>query len=445
MTHLPSRARRVFYGWWLVAVSGFILAIVVSPIFQGMSIWAVALERHFGWRRTQLGLALAFTRAESAIMGPVEGYLTDRLGARRMVLMGLLIVSGGFFLFGQVHNLWMFYVAYIIMYMGNGLGSFIPLMTLLNHWFARHRALAMGLAGNGVHLGALLIVPAIAWAIDPDQGRLGWQRTALILGSFVLLVSLPISLLIRNRPGEYGQWPDGEPPATSKVMDTPEEISSAQREYSGPAGADLTIAQALYTPAFWFISLGHGLSAMVVVAIFGHLGLMMQDKEISVQTTGWIISVISAAAIIFGIVGGYVGDRIPKNVALFIFTSIQAVALVILATSSRLILMFLFAVLIGIGFGGRSPLASAIRGEYFGRASYGKILGLSMVPMNALMLLSSPFAGFMRDRQGDYTMAFLILAALCFLGSILFLMAKKPAPRRSSISPEGRPDSLAPR
>ena len=126
------------------------------------------------------------------------------------------------------------------------------------------------------------------------------------------------------------------------------------------------------------------------------------------------------------LVGGYVGDRIPKRVALFIFTSIQAGAVVVLTLASDLSTMYVFAVIFGIGFGGRNPLTTAIRGEYFGRASFGKILGLSTVPMNIMLLIASPFAGYMRDLQGTYTDAFLILAGMNFLGGVLFLMAKKP-------------------
>ena len=95
----------------------------------------------------------------------------------------------------------------------------------------------------------------------------------------------------------------------------------------------------------------------------------------------------------------------------------------------------LFAVLFGIGFGGRTPLTTAIRGEYFGRASFGKILGISTLPMNAMLLAAGPLAGYMRDRFGDYDAAFLTLAALNGLGAVLFLISRKPripAPRPAS-------------
>ena len=120
------------------------MVISTVPLFHAMSVWAVALEREFGWNRTQLGFALTFTRVEGGLMGPLEGYLTDKVGTRRMVFIGLVILGGGFVFFGQVQNLWMFYLAYVLMAVGQGLGSWIPLMTMLTRWFHRRRAMALG-------------------------------------------------------------------------------------------------------------------------------------------------------------------------------------------------------------------------------------------------------------------------------------------------------------
>ena len=483
----PRRVRGVFYGWWLVVISGFTMTVATVPLYHAMAIWSVALESHFGWSRGQLGLALTFTRIEGGLMGPLEGYLTDRLGARRMVLIGLLILGVGFVAFAGVRNLWIFYAAFIIMALGQGLGSWLPLMTTLNNWFVRRRTMAMGWSNVGSRLGALLLVPAIAWAIDPEQLRLGWQLTALILGVFILIVAVPLSRMIRNRPQDYGQRPDGapaEPPTDSTAA--PDSTAAAAAADSAPAAdavavptptatadadvasipttapstnlpgradshrpaagsaqhrpasvspaaataaaadGDLTAQQALRTPAFWFISFGHGFTAMVILAIMTHLGLLLKDEGFDVQTTGWVVTAYTATAMVFQLVGGYVGDRGPKNLALFVFSTIQAGAVALLALSSGRLMFYLFAVLFGMGFGGLNPLATAIRGEYFGRASFGRILGLSSVPMNVLLLIGSPLAGYMRDAQGSYQMAFLILAGLNFLGGILFLLARKP-------------------
>jgi len=137
---IPTKARGVFYGWWLVGVSGFVMVITTTPMFHAMGLWFVALESAFGWNRTQLSVAFALTRVEGGILGPVEGYLVDRLGTRRLVFIGLTIMGVGMLALGQTHSLWMFYVAYLIMALGQGLGSWLPLMTMLNNWFDKRRA-----------------------------------------------------------------------------------------------------------------------------------------------------------------------------------------------------------------------------------------------------------------------------------------------------------------
>lgn len=410
-----AKARGPFYGWWMVTVSGFIMVITSVPVFQAIAVWSVALEAQFNWSRTQLGLALSFTRIEGSLTGPIAGYLVDRMGTRFMVFTGLLILTVGFVLFSQVHNLWMFYLAYFVMSVGQGQAGWITVMTLLNHWFVRRRGMAMGLAMMGMGIGALILVPLIAWLIDPDAGRIGWRHTAEILAVVTLVSAVVLPKVIRNKPEDVGDHPDGEPPVPAAVTQ-----GGFEEEL------ELTIGQALRTQAFWTISFGHGFGSMVVLATMSHLGLLMQDVGYGVQMAGWIISIQTAVAIAFQFIGGWIGDRIPKNVALFIFTGIQGLGVVFLTFGSDIMNFYLFAVLFGIGFGGRTPLTTAIRGEYFGRASFGKILGISTVPMNFLLLIAAPLAGFMRDELGDYDLAFLLLAGLNTLGAVLFLTARRP-------------------
>ena len=101
-------------------------------------------------------------------------------------------------------------------------------------------------------------------------------------------------------------------------------------------------------------------------------------------------------------------------------------------------MFYAFAVIFGIGFGGRNPLTTSIRGEYFGRGNFGKILGISTIPMNGLLLISSPFAGYMYDWTGTYTVAFLVLAgfnscraasASCSPSARKFRPPPRPRPR----------------
>ena len=403
------------------------MVIATVPLFHGMAVWAVALERQFGWTRAQLGLALTLTRVESGLIGPLEGYLVDRVGTRRMVFIGLVILGGGWLFFSRVENLWMFYVAYVLMAMGQGMGSWIPLMTMLNKWFTRRRSSAIGWANVVSRFGALLLVPAIAWAVADAPGRIGWQTTALILGIGILVLAGPLASLIRNNPEDYGEVPEGR-----------RSRPSAAATSAGPARPrqqELSAYEALRTPAFWLIAFGHGFTSMVLLAIMTHLGLLMVDKGFSAQDAGWVVSAYTGVAMVFQLVGGYSGDRMSKRVALAFFTAVQAGGVLLLVVAETMPMFFAFALLFGIGFGGRNPLTVAIRADYFGTGSFGKILGFSTVPMNLLLLIASPFAGWMYDQYGSYSLAFLILACLNFVGAAFFLSAARPRPKETLVPP----------
>ena len=398
------------------------MVIATVPLFHAMAVWAVALELHFGWTRAQLGLALTLTRVESGLIGPLEGYLVDRVGTRWMVLIGLVILGGAWIFFSRAENLWMFYAAYILMAVGQGLGSWIPLMTMLNKWFTRRRSSAIGWANVVSRFGALLLVPAIAWTVADAPGRIGWQMTALILGIGILVLAAPLASMLRNDPKDYGEVPDGTAsrPASSGSSPSP----------SQPRQQEMTAAEALRTPAFWLIAFGHGFTSMVILAIMTHLGLLMVDKGYTGQDAGWVVSVYTGVAMVFQLVGGYSGDRLSKRVGLAFFTVLQAGGVLVLVIADTLPMFYLFGILFGAGFGGRNPLTVAIRADYFGTGSFGKILGFSTVPMNLLLLIASPFAGWMFDQYGSYSLAFLILAGLNLVGAVCFLFAGRPRPRR---------------
>ena len=428
---------KFFYGWWLTVIAGVVMAITSVPVFHANTVWVVAIESAFpNWSRFQLGLALTMTRVEGGLFGVLEGYLADRFGARRMVMVGLLALAAAFVFFAFTQNFWWFLLAFVLLSMGQGLGGWVPLMTLMNHWFVRHRALAMGLVMVGMGVGAMIIVPAIAWTSDPEVGRLswipsapwdavdpvgrlGWRNTALLVAAVVFVCAIILPRFIYSRPEDRGLLPDGD-------VGRDGHASGEQVSRSFQGGISITVGQALRTQAFWFISFGHGLGSMIILAIMSQFGLLMKDLGYGVQTTAWIVTLYTAVSIIFQFLGGYLGDRLPKNLTLFVFTALQAAAVVILVLSPSLWMIALFAILFGVGFGGRTPLTTAIRGEYFGRASFGKILGISTLPMNAMLLVAGPMAGFMRDQFGNYDLAFLTLAALNGLGAFLFLFARKP-------------------
>ena len=422
------RTKGVFYGWWLVGVGAFVIAFGAVPMFLGATAWFVVLEKNFGWNKAQLSWAFAFTRIEGGIMGPVAGYLVARLGPRRMVFIGFLILGAGFLLFSQVQNLWIFYLSFVIMGIGVELGTWLSITTVVNNWFQRHRASAIGWTMQGSAIGGILIIPALAWAIDPDRFGLDqWRKVAAGYGVLILLLSLPIARTIRNRPEDYGQLPDGDtvPSGPAKAQETgPTPRRGAEAGY--------TWREALRTRTFWLMTAGHACSASASVTLAVHLGPMLAGRGFSVTTVGLVLAVQTAVIAVVIPLGGYVGDRSQMKNGLFFFTLLQSVAIFIALEADSTRLAVLYAVFMGIGLGGRLPITTSMRGAYFGRRHFPIIMGLSLMPINLLMFAAPLFTGYMFDATDSYAIPFNTIAIVNIVGAFLYLPMGKPSPPPSA-------------
>jgi MFS family permease len=422
---IQTLKRPIFYGWWLVILTLFLNAVTGVPVFGAVGVWIDALESEFGWSRTQLALAFSLGTLEGSIVGPVVGIIVDRIGARRVVLVGVTIIGVGFLILSQTRGLWIFYVAYAVIMLGASGGGWLPMMTVINNWFDRKRSLAMGFGGLGFSMGGFILVPLLAWLAVPDN--LGWRFTAMGLGLLFISMAYPISRLIRNIPEEYGEVPDGNRIRKNLMEDnsSPLPTSSSSAEATD-RGIDYGVLQLLKIPVFWTLSICNASSSMLIGTMTVHFIISLKDQGIPIQTGAWIwgaTMLFSGAAQIFG---GWLGDRVPKNVALCVFGLLQAVGVIFATFLTDLYLAPIFIVIFGLGFGARIPLGTAIRGEYFGRRAFGKVLGISMVPTSAAMFAAPIFAGWWFDAQGSYGMAFYILGAISAIGSLGFLLAKKP-------------------
>ena len=420
---VSHRMRGLFYGWKLVGLSSLVMALISGPIWNGVGVWVKVLELQFGWSRTQLTGAFSLTQLEGSILGPFMGYLVDRVGPRRMVFIGLTLTGLGFILFSRTTNLATFYLAYTLIMAGQAAGTWIPLMAVINRWFDRRRGTAMAIANEGEFVGGLLLVPALAWAVTP--GHLGWSGTALWIGVVFLAVAWPISRLIRLRPEDYDQLPDGDP--YPNLPEGPTETGNSLEGYIPARNQpDFTARQAIRTKAFWFTGFGQALSSMLFAVIAVHLVPLLTDQGLSLQTAAYMFSVMMIVGALFTLIGGYVGDRIPINVAISGFATLQAAGFLLAAFVHNVPMALLCAVIYGAGYGGRMPLSAAIRGEYFGKRAFATITGISMAPMSAFNLAGPLFAAVMFDTQGNYTLAFLILGTLGAMSGVLYLFAKKP-------------------
>ncbi len=281
----------------------------------------------------------------------------------------------------------------------------------------------MGIAGSGYFLGGVIAAPILAWSVDPDH--LGWRATAFWIGVIFLVAALPLSRLIRDRPEQYGQLPDGDAPPTTaedgSSVPTGSNAASGTRPLEG-----FTVRQALRTRAFWLITMGHATTSMLIATMTVHMVPMLTDQGLSLQMAANAWATLMSVGFAFQLIGGYVGDRVPKHLAIAFFSLVQAGGFALAALVESTSMAFVFAAVYGVGVGGRNPLTVSIRGDYFGEKAFATITGVSMAPLYGFMVAAPLFAAAVFDSRGSYTLAILVLAGLGAFGALLFVFAKKP-------------------
>ena len=417
----PSRAK-IFYGWWLVGVGVVLLTLMSLSVFRGMGVMMVVLQKEFQWTRTQISIGTLLSRVEGAALGPVEGLLIDRIGARRMVLIGFSIMAVGFVLFSFIQSIWQFYGVFILITLGSGIGGWLAVVSVLNSWFDKRRSIAMAGAMSGIHVaGFFLPVYAIAMAAS-------FRNTALVLGILLVAVALPAVRVIRNKPDDIGLLPDGTSAEDLMIDEEVETTDSRPKTtVAHEEVTEFTVSQALKSSAFWILTVSHISSTVSIATLSLHLTPRLTDMGLSLTTAGAIETTYSVVALPSLFISGWLGDRMSKKYLIFVFLFLQGTAMFVLALASGIKMAILFALIYGIAFGGRIPLMTAIRGDYFGRKSFATILGWSMLPNGILMSVAPVWAGWMFDTSGTYIVPFVTYASINILGAFIMLLAKKPS------------------
>jgi sugar phosphate permease len=412
----------VFYGWWIVAAGCAVQWYISAVFWRGFTAFFDPIVQTFGWSRGATAGALSLQRSESGLISPFVGTILDKFGPRNAMIFGVVVTGAGFILMSRVQTLWQFYLSMALLTVGMSFGTFIVLVTTVSNWFIRRRSIALSVLMAAAAVGGMSL-PVLVNAID----HFGWRDVLMSVGIGFWIVGLPASFVMRRRPEDHGLTADGplKPPATR-------DGSSARpvRETNVKAG------QALKLRFFWQLALATSLGQLVSASNLLFLPALTQF-EVNAGAAALAVGSIAFGDLAGRLGVGFLGDRVDKRLLLTAAFTVQTLGIVGFAlvnldagpfTLSPAVTLPVFVVGFGLGFGASIPLRLAILADYFGRKSYGSILGITSSVSAVFGAIGPVFAGAVFDVTGSYRPAFVILACLLSL-SIPLTLTLQSQPR----------------
>ena len=377
--------RQIFYGWWVVLGSAVGLFWGVPISVYSFSVFFKPLMQEFHAGRAAVSLAFTLKLIAAALCAAPVGWVTDRYGPRRVILIGTgifgLILLANRILSGSMAQFYCFYV--LLGFAVGGIGP-IPYGSLVSHWFDRLRGLALGFAMLGIGLGAV-IMPSIAQTLIT---RFGWRTAYSILGASVLLISWPVvAFLLKDKPKDFS-------PLSNRAAAKADGIDSVRQ--------GLRAREAWRSRDFWLMAGAFTLVSASVQACVVHMAPMLNDRNLGIRAAVSGSSLIGAAVMIGRIGTGYLLDRtFAARLASILFAaSASGIALLLLGDRTA---PFAGAFLVGLGLGAEIDLIPYMTSRYFGLRDFGKVYS-SLFAAFALAGALGPFlmgAGF--DRTGSYS------------------------------------------
>lgn len=408
----------VFYGWWIVAASFFIALYVAGIIFYGFTAFFEPIVQEFGWSYTEVSIGASLRGLEMGLLAPMIGFLVDRFGSKKLVLFGVITVGLGLILISQTRSLITLYSGFLLLSLGAGGCASVVLYTAVANWFKRHVSRALGITACGFGAGGVM-VPIIPWLIDTYD----W-RTALIILAFGMWVfGIPLALVIRDKPEQYGYLPDGGvmPIANPDSLTVSEDIETS-------------FSNIIKGRTLWLISLAEAIRWIILTAVVIHI--MPYLSSIGIPRSS--AALVAAAVPLISLTGrfgfGWLGDMFDKRYLMAITCFLTGMEMIALSFASAGIVIFIFVIFFSVALGGGVTLRGAMLSDYFGRRSFGKALGIIMGASAVGSIIGPTLAGLTFDTTGSYQLIWLVYCSLTIISIAVILMLKPASNTNTELS-----------
>lgn len=399
----------IYYGWWVVIACLLIGFYVGGVIFYGFSAFFEPLINEFSWSYAQISFAASLRGMEMGIFGPIVGFLVARFGSRKLILLGTMTAGFGLILLSFTRSLTMFYGAFLLLSFGAGGCTSVVTMSAVANWFSRNVGKALGIVSSGFGLSGLM-VPLLIWLID----IYGWRTTLVILGLGMWILGIPLSFVIRDKPEQYGFFCDGD-----SLRDPKTPVGNQNR------GSEISFKEAIRQKTFLYLTAVEVIRMVTVFAVVTHVIPYLSSVGTPRSTAGIVAAGIPLLSIVGRLGYGWLGDFYDKRYVMAATFCLIGIGMMAFCHIQKgWIITFLFIFLFSPGYGGNIVLGRAILREYFGRDSFGKLLGVLMGFASLGGIIGPTFAGWMFDTFRSYYFTWLIFCGLNGVAIMLILRIK---------------------
>jgi MFS family permease len=401
---------------WIVLGICCLTSLYVSGTIQiGFTSFIEPLVQEFDWSYTHISLAASLRGLETGLMVPIAGIIMDRWGLHRMIFVGALIGGIGMILLSRVHSLSIFYSSFIVLSVCSSSTSTTLIMAHVSRWFERNAGLAMGIAASGVAFGGILL-PVITHLID----SYGWRHTAIVMAFGMWFFVMPLSCLLGRQPNiGHGHSPSEQKEAPGTTTDA---------EIPTTAMKNISITLLVKSRPFWIISGAMVCHVLTTTAIVTHIMPYLGSIHFDRTAASFITSIIPVITILGRVGFGWMADRFNKRNIIILALALTgcASALLSFVTPERIWIVAVFAVMLGVGWGGGVPITPAIMIAYFGKEHIGTLLGFMGGLMTTGAVMGAPLAGWIFDNFNDYSPAWILTSMLMALATISIIWLLPP-------------------
>jgi MFS family permease len=394
------------YGW-IVVVAGALMTCVAFGAVFALAVFLAPMEQATGWSRAGISAAMTLVFIAMGVGGFVWGALSDRYGARVVVVAGSVLLVLGLALASRAASLLEFQLAYGLL-VGFAAGSFFPpLMAVVTNWFDRHRALAVSLMSMGVGVAPMTMSPFASWLLTAQD----WRGAQMTIAAIAALVLVPAGLLVRQAPAAGAGVPARD---------------------EGP-GSGLSLGEATRSTPFIVLALTFfACCAMHSGPIFHTISYAV-FCGIAPMAAVSIYSLEGFAGLLGRVFFGVLGDRVGAKRALVAGLLVQALAAGAFVFARQLGEFYAVAAVFGFAYGGVMPLYAVLARGYFGGHIMGGVIGAAAMVSSVGMALGPLLGGWIFDRFGQYTWLYVGSFAVG-LGAVAIALAFPPIPREPALA-----------